>query len=226
MSMQNWPDSEQPREKLIDQGAQHLSVAELLAILLRNGTQGQSAVALARQLLNHFGDLKQLMTATQQDCCSIRGLGPAKYVQLQAALELNRRYLWQSLQNQETLTNSTETKAYLLSQIGHLSQEVFGCLFLNQQHQVLSFKELFHGSINQTQVYPREVVKAALLNNAASIIITHNHPSGSTEPSNADIQITQQLNKALDLVDIRLLDHIIVTHNSTYSLAEHGLLES
>ena len=222
--MQYWPDGEQPREKLLEQGANQLSIAELLAILLRNGTHGQSAVALARELLSHFGGLKQLMTATREDCCTIKGLGPAKYVQLQAALELNRRYLLQSLQNQETLTNSTDTKAYLLSQIGHLAQEVFGCLFLNQQHQVLCFKELFHGSLNQAQVYPREVVKAALLNNAASVIITHNHPSGLVEPSQADIQITRQLNQALDLVDIRLLDHIIVTHYSTFSLAENGLL--
>lgn len=225
MSMQYWPDTEKPREKLLEKGPKYLSIAELLAILLRNGTQGQSALALARQLLNHFGDLKQLMTATEQECCSIKGLGPAKYVQLQAALELNRRYLMQNLQNQQqTLTNSADTKAYLLSQLGHLPQEVFGCLFLNQQHQVICFKELFTGSVNQAQIYPREVVKAALLNNATSVIISHNHPSGYLKPSQADIQITQQLNQALDLMDIDLLDHIIVTHQASYSLAEHGQL--
>lgn len=224
MSMQLWPDSEKPREKLLNEGPGQLSIAELLAILLRNGTQGQSAVALARELINHFGSLKQLMTASQDDFCTIRGLGPAKYVQLQAALELNRRYLLQNLQTQQTLNNSADTKAYLLSQIGHLSQEIFGCLFLNQNHQVLCFKELFQGSLNQAQVYPREVVKAALLNNAASLIITHNHPSGEVEPSQADIRITQQLSDALELVDISLLDHIIVTQHQTYSLAEHGLI--
>jgi len=222
MSITDWPEQERPREKLLSRGAQALSDAELLAIFLRTGTKGLSAVDLARQLLLQFGSLNALMHTNQADFCKGHGLGDAKYVQLQAVLEMSRRYLHESISNKSTLNNPEETKRFLQSRLAGQQREVFACLFLDNKHQVISFDILFYGTIDGASVYPREVVKSTLKHNAAAVIFAHNHPSGDPEPSQADINITRQLTEALKLIDVRVLDHIIIGLASTSSLAELG----
>ena len=224
MPINDWPYDERPREKLLNQGAGALSVAELLAILLRTGTKGCSALMLARQLLNKFGSLQELAQAELAAFSELLGLGEAKYIQVQAALELNRRLLFEEIKETNALENSVQTRRYLLSKLGGRMREVFACLFLDAQYHVLGFVELFQGSIGQADVYPREVVKSALAHNAAAVIISHNHPSGSVEPSDADRQVTVRLKLALDLVDIRLLDHVIIGQNRSFSFVDQGLL--
>jgi len=222
MSITDWPEQERPREKLLSRGAQALSDAELLAIFLRTGTKGLSAVDLARQLLLQFGSLNTLMHTNQADFCKGHGLGNAKYVQLQAVLEMSRRYLHESISKKSTLSNPDDTKRFLQSQLAGQQREVFACLFLDNKHQVIAFDTLFYGTIDGASVYPREVVKSTLQHNAAAVIFAHNHPSGDPEPSQADINITQQLIEALKLIDVRVLDHIIIGLASTSSLAELG----
>jgi DNA repair protein RadC len=222
MSIQQWPKSEQPREKLLQHGAERLSDAELLAIFLRTGIQGCSAVELARTMLMQFGSLKALFAASQTDFCQIRGLGAVKYVQLQAVLEMARRYLAESLAAPEALTSAGDAKRFVALKLRGQQREVFACLFLSSQHQLIAFEELFYGTVNQAPVFPREVVKKALSYNAAAVIVTHNHPSGVAEPSVADQQITTQLIQALGLLDIRLLDHLVVGAADVYSFAENG----
>ncbi|AEF56061.1 RadC family protein [Marinomonas posidonica] len=222
MSIKHWPEQERPREKLIHQGSAALSDAELLAIFLRTGSHGLSAVALARQLLQHFGGLRTLMSASREEFCQGFGLGDAKYTQLQAVLEMSRRYLQEQLVRETVFTNVDNVKAYLLSQLRHSSRERFVVLFLDSQHRLIRYQELFQGTIDSAAVYPREVVKAALTNDAAAIIIAHNHPSGICEPSQADISITDRIKRALELIDVRLLDHFIVGEGQPLSLAERG----
>lgn len=224
MAIKDWPADERPREKLLQRGPGILSDAELLAIFLRTGVKGKSAVDLARELLEEFGGLRRLLEARRSQFCLGNGLGNAKYAQLQATLEMGRRHLMEELQR-GTLLNSPETTSrYLTTRLRHHQQEVFACLFLDNRHRVLKYEELFYGTINGASVYPREVVKRALHHNAAGLILAHNHPSGVAEPSQADHQITQQLKKALALVDIRVLDHIIIGDGEPISLASMGTI--
>jgi DNA repair protein RadC len=224
MPITDWPSQERPREKLLLRGASALSDAELLAIFLRTGVAGETAVDLARKLLHEFGGLRQLLGAAQQQFCRGRGLGLAKFTQLQAVLEMSRRYLHQQLQENDALTSPADTRRYLQAKLRHYPHEVFSCLFLDNRHRVICFEELFRGTIDGASVHPREVVKRALAHNAAALILAHNHPSGVTEPSQADRHITAHLKQALSLVDIRVLDHIVVGEGEPVSLAERGLL--
>ncbi len=223
MSIRLWPASERPREKLLARGASALSDAELLAIFLRTGLPGLSAVELARHLLSRFGSLRELLTADQNEFCSHRGLGPAKYVQLQAILEISRRHLAEDLHKGDCLSSPRQTGTYLQSLLRDLPYEQFVCLMLDNRHRVIAVRLLFRGTINGASVHPREVVKQALSDNAAAVILAHNHPSGVSEPSQADIQITRRLIDALALVDIRVLDHVIVG-DEICCLSERGLL--
>ena len=224
MAIKDWPAEDRPREKLLQRGSAALTDAELLAIFLRTGTAGKSAVDLARELLADFGSLKALLDADQQRFCLGHGLGDAKYTQLQAVLEMAKRHFNEVLQRGSALTSPEITRAYLSAQLRGYSYEVFACLFLDNQHRVIKLDELFRGTIDGTSVYPREVVKQALYHNAAAVIFAHNHPSGITEPSSADKHITEKLKQALSLFDIRVLDHFIIGDGEPYSFAEHGYL--
>ncbi|SFG98673.1 RadC family protein [Neptunomonas qingdaonensis] len=224
MAITDWPALERPREKLLAHGASVLSDAELLAIFLRTGIKGVSAVDLARDLLKRFGGLRPLLESSQDDFCEALGLGPAKYAQLQAVLEMSRRHLMASLQRGELMESPGAVRQYLLAQMRHHQQEVFACLFLDNKHRIIRFEPLFYGTIDAASVYPREVVKKSLSVNAAAVILAHNHPSGVAEPSLADKQITRRLIDALMLVDIRVLDHMIVGDSEVVSFAELGLL--
>lgn len=224
MPISNWPEAERPREKLLSRGPAALSDAELLAIFLRTGVTGKTAVDLARDLLSRFGSLRVLLEASQQTFCEAPGLGTAKYVQLQAVLEMNRRYLGEKLERGQALTSPEDTRAYLTARLRDQPREIFCCLFLDTRHRVLAFEELFHGTLDGAAVYPREVVKQALAHNAAAVILAHNHPSGVAEPSQADKALTQRLKDALALVDIRVLDHLVIGDGDITSFAERGLL--
>ena len=224
MAIRDWPAGERPREKLLQKGAASLSEAELLAIFLRIGVKGKSAVDLARQALSHFGSLRALLTASQEDFCAIPGLGPAKYAQLQATLEMARRHLGEALERGKPLTDPAATRKYLLAKLRDMPHEVFSCLYLDNRHRVISFEELFRGTIDGASVHPREVVRAALKHNAAALIFAHNHPSGVAEPSDADRRLTRRLSDALALVDIRVLDHFVVGDGEVVSFAERGWL--
>ncbi len=222
MAIKDWPADDRPREKLLRTGASALSDAELLAIFLRTGVTGLSAVDLARQLLSEFGSLRSLLEADQASFCRGHGLGQAKFVQLQAVLEMSRRHLESSINRGDAFTDCTVTKNYLKQRLRAYPHEVFACLFLDNQHRMTAFEELFRGTIDGASVYPREVVKQALQHNAAAVILAHNHPSGVAEPSQADIHITRRIKAALELVDIRVLDHIIVGDHEPISLAQRG----
>lgn len=224
MGINTWPEDERPREKLLQKGPAVLTNAELLAIFLRTGVAGKSAVDLARELLVSFGSLKALLGADREHFCQGLGLGDAKYAQLQAVMEMARRYFTEVLQQGDALTSPEITKAYLNAQLRGYPFEVFACLFLDNQHRVIQWEELFRGTIDSASVYPREVVKRALHHNAAAVIFAHNHPSGVREPSRSDRLITDKLQQALALIDIRVLDHFIVGDGEPYSFAEHGLL--
>jgi len=224
MSIKDWPADERPREKLLQRGAKALTDAELLAIFLRVGAKGKSAVDLARDLLDDFGSLKELLSADEERFCMSHGLGQAKFAQLQAVMEMARRHFEEILQRGNALTSPEITRAYLSAQLRAYSYEVFGCLFLDNQHRVIVWEELFRGTIDGASVYPREVAKRALFHHAAAVIFAHNHPSGINEPSQADRHITEKLKQALGLFEIRVLDHFIVGDGLPYSFAEHGLL--
>lgn len=224
MSITDWPLAERPREKLLSHGPKALSDAELLAIFLRIGCAGKSAVDLARELLTQYGGLRPLLEASQADFCRGLGLGNAKYAQLQAVLEMARRHLSASLQAGNVLSSPVLVRQYLSAQLRHQAREVFAIIFLDNQHRLLAYDELFYGTIDGASVYPREVVKQALARNAAAVILAHNHPSGVAEPSQADRRITERLKAALELVEIRVLDHMIVGDSEVISFAERGLL--
>ena len=223
MAISEWPSAERPREKLIQRGAAALSDAELLAIFLRTGPPGCSAVDLGRQLLQDFGSLRGILTADIGRFCAGRGLGTARFALFQAALEMARRHLAEDLVREDCLTSPQQTMQYLRSRLRDYNHEVFACLMLDNRNRVITFREMFRGTIDGASVYPREVVKQALADNAAAVILAHNHPSGVSEPSQADIRITERLRKALELVDIRVLDHVIIGDEIT-SLSERGLL--
>lgn len=224
MTIIDWPEDERPREKLLKHGAGQLSDAELLAIFLRTGVTGISAVDLARETLKRFGGLRGLINASQEEFCRGHGLGLAKYVQIQAVVELSSRYLEEQLTARDVFQSAATTKRWVKQRLQSYPHEVFACLWLDSQHHLIEFQELFRGTIDAAAVYPREVVKAALSKNAAAVILCHNHPSGVAEPSRSDQAITDKLIAALQTVDIRVLDHLIVGDNSVTSLAERGLI--
>lgn len=225
MSIADWPNEERPREKLLLRGPDSLSDAELLAIFLRTGIKGKTAVDLARDLLLEFGSLRALLEADFERFQRSPGLGSAKYASLQAVLEMARRHLRQELSRSDALTSPELTRRFLAATLRGYAYEVFACLLLDNQHRVIGFEELFRGTIDGASVYPREVVKLALDRNAAALIFAHNHPSGVAEPSEADKFITGRLKQALGLLDIRVLDHFIVGDGlNAFSFAEHGLI--
>jgi DNA repair protein RadC len=224
MAITDWPLDDRPREKLLAKGPQSLSDAELVAIFLRTGVKGKSAVELARLQLARFGSLSALAGAATASFCAEPGLGPAKYAQLQAALEIARRTLREKLDAGAALSAPQTVRDYLRLMLHGRPHEVFVAVFLDAQHRVVASEELFRGTLTQTSVYPREIVKRALHFNAAAVIFAHNHPSGVAEPSRADEALTAALKQALALVDVRVLDHFIVAGDGALSFAERGLL--
>jgi DNA repair protein RadC len=224
MAIKDWPSGERPRERLLAHGAAVLSDAELLAVFLRTGSAGRSAIDIGRTALAHFGGLNNLLSAPAERCTEVRGLGPAKYALLQAAVELARRALREDVRRDTLLNSPDKVRQYLRLWLGHRPHEVFAALYLDAQNRLLTAEELFRGTLTQTSVYPREVVKQALKHNAAALILAHNHPSGVAEPSRADELLTSSLKQALSLVDVRVLDHLIVAGNATVSFAERGLV--
>jgi len=222
MSIRDWPAAERQREKLLQHGSGSLSDAELLAIFLRTGVSGKSAVDLARHLLSEFGSLRALLEADLRAFCRQLGLGPAKFSQLQAVLEMSRRHLAERLRRESALESPQAVRDYFKALLRHEPHEVFGCLFLDTRHRMLAFEVLFRGSIDSASVYPRQVVKRALAHNAAAVIFCHNHPSGISEPSQADRTLTRRLIQALDLIEVRVLDHFIVGDGQPLSMVERG----
>ena len=222
MPITDWPAAERPREKLLSRGAGTLSDAELLAIFLRTGVRGRTAVDLARELLNHFGSLRSLLDAPAARQKALPGMGDARRALLQASLELGRRYLAEELTRDVALTRPEDAGRFLTARLRAYPHEVFGCLFLDNKHRLLAFEELFRGTVDGAAVYPREVVRQCLTHNAAAVIFAHNHPSGVAEPSDADRHITRRLVEALGLVDVRVLDHLVIGDGGWVSLAERG----
>jgi len=224
VSITDWPAGERPREKLLQRGAAALSDAELLAIFLRTGVTGKSAVDLARELLQRFGSLTELFATSEKEFCETHGMGQAKYVQLQAVLEMARRSLHEEMEAGDVLNSPGAVRNYLQLLLRGRQQEVFMAIFLDAQHRVIAAEELFSGTLTQTSVYPREVVKRALHHNTAAVILAHNHPSGVAEPSQSDQALTDALKQSLALVDVRVLDHFIVAGGACLSFAERGLM--
>lgn len=224
MAINDWSEQDRPRERLVREGAQALSNPELLALLLRVGVRGKSAVDLGRDILQHFGSLHGLFGATLNDVAQVHGLGLAKYAQLQAVMELARRAIGESMQTGQALSSPELVKRYLRLRLGGQRHESFLVLFVDVKNRLIADKELFRGTLTHTSVYPREVVKEALARNAASVMLAHNHPSGSPEPSEADLRLTHTLTQALALVDIRVLDHFVVAGPLVHSFAENGQL--
>lgn len=224
MSLKDLPLDCRPREKLLANGAESLSDAELLAIFLRTGVKGMNAIELAGFLLNDFGSLRSLLTATQKQFTQRKGLGCAKYCQLQAVLELSRRHLSEALFRENVFSNPDDITLYLRAKLRDKMRETFIVLFLDNQNRLIKEETLFSGTINAAAVYPREIVKRALELNANALVLAHNHPSGIATPSQADRQVTAKIKEALALVDIRLLDHIIVGDIEAISFAQRGLI--
>ena len=222
MTIKDWPEQERPREKLLAKGSQALSDAELLAIFLRTGMAGLTAVDLARELLGSFGSLRQLLAANRAQFCARPGLGVAKYAQLQAVLEMGRRHLYEELIEQPCLESAKSARDYLQARLGDSPVEVFACLLLDSRNKVIEFAELSQGTLDAAQVYPRDLIQRVLNANAAAVILSHNHPSGVVTPSRADRQITERLYQALSLIDVDLLDHIVVGAGQYYSFSERG----
>ncbi len=223
MSIRDWPEGERPREKLLTRGSAALSDAELLAVLLGSGSRGKDALALGRELLNTAGSLGALLGRPDQQIRA-GGLGPAKRARIAAALELARRSLAEQLQEKPSLGNPRDSGDFLRARLRHLPYEVFGCLYLDNRHRVLAFEELFRGTVDGASVHPREVVRACLQHNACAVIFAHNHPSGVAEPSAADRAITHELRDALQLVGVRVLDHLVIGSGEPVSMAARGLL--
>jgi DNA repair protein RadC len=224
MSIRDWPATQRPREKLLASGAAALSDAELLALLLGSGGRGHSAVDLARTLIAHFGSLRELLMAERPRCIAQAGVGPARYATLQAAVELARRHFREALRAGPALAAPEATRTFLLAQLRDRPYEVFCCLYLDNRHRLIAFEELFRGTIDRAGVHPREVLRQTLFHNASAVILAHNHPSGVLEPSQADELITRRLKEALELLDVRVLDHFIVGDGRCFSFCEAGLL--
>jgi DNA repair protein RadC len=224
MAITDWPVEQRPRERLLSHGCSTLTDAELLALVLRVGAAGKSAVALGHEMLAHFGSLNALFAAPLEDFAALSGLGPAKFAMFQAVFELAQRALAEQMAHGETLTSPAKVKQYLQLLLGRQAHESFVVLHLDVQNRLIKCEELFRGTLTHTSVYPREVVKSALARNAAAVILAHNHPSGNAEPSHADRLLTRALQTALALVEVRILDHVVVAGSQTYSFAEHGEL--
>jgi DNA repair protein RadC len=224
MSMADWPLTERPRERLLAQGAAALSDAELVALFLGSGVRGKSALDLARDLLARFGRVSRLLCATARELDAVPGVGAARYAQIAAVMELARRALTEEMKARDSLTSPAAVRGYLRLTMQDLGHECFFCVFLDAQNRVIAAEELFRGTLTQTSVYPREVVKHSLRHNAAAVILAHNHPSGVAEPSVQDQALTRTLAEALGLVDIKVLDHFIVAPGACLSFAERGLL--
>jgi DNA repair protein RadC len=224
MGISDWPSHERPRERLISEGAAALSDAELLAIFLRVGVKGKSAVELARDMVVHFGSLHALFGASLAEFSKVHGLGAAKYAQLQAVIELARRTIEEQLETGCPLNSPQSVKHYLRLIFSSKTHESFLVLFLDVKNRLIGSKEMFRGTLTHTSVYPREVVKEALACNAAGVMLAHNHPSGTPEPSESDLLLTRALSLALALVDVRILDHFVVAGHQVHSFAEHGQL--
>jgi DNA repair protein RadC len=222
-TIREWPEAERPREKLLQQGPHALSDAELLALLLGSGIPGCSAVAMARSLLKDFGCLRELLNA-RLPRWRRKGIGPARWAAVQAAVELAKRHLHEQMRTGTPMTSPQATHRYLVAQLRDRPYEVFCCLYLDNRHRLIAFEELFRGTVDCAQVHPREVLRQALLHNATAVILAHNHPSGSLEPSPADDFITRRLKDLLALMDVRIVDHVIVGDSRCYSFAEHGIL--
>lgn len=224
MAISNWPVSERPREKLLQKGVAALSDTELLAIFLRTGITGKSAVDLARELLSYYGNLTNIFAATQTNFCQFPGMGVAKYTQLQAVLEMARRALGEELKTGNAMNSPALVRDFLRLSLANKPHEVFVAIFLDAKNHTIATEELFSGTLTQTSVYPREVIKRALHYNAAAVIFAHNHPSGVAEPSMDDKILTQSLKQALAIVDVKVLDHFIVGNGTAMSFAEHNLM--
>lgn len=224
MSLKDLPEDQRPREKLLARGPGALADTELLALLLRTGLAGQGVFALASQLLDRFGGMAGLLAATADDLKQVKGLGPAKRAEIVAVMEIARRALAQTLRAAPVFESPQAVKDYVALQLGGLGHEVFAVLFLDHQHRLLQLEEMFRGTLAQTSVYPREVVRRALALNAGAVILAHNHPSGVAEPSRADEHLTSTLKSALALVDVRVLDHVVVGQGQVVSMAERGLV--
>ena len=224
MSMAEWPLAERPRERLLAQGPAALSDAELVALFLGTGVRGKSALDLARELIARFGRLSRLLSAAQCELDTVPGMGAARYAQIAAVMELARRALAEEMKARDSLTSPAAVRGYLRLRMQDLGHECFYCVFLDAQNRVIAAEELFRGTLTQTSVYPREVVKHALRHNAAAVILSHNHPSGVAEPSIQDQALTRTLTEALALVDIKVLDHFIVAPGACLSFAERGLM--
>jgi DNA repair protein RadC len=224
MLLKDLPQEARPREKLLSRGAAALSDAELLALLLRSGIQGKNVLQLAQELVDRFGGVAGLLHTPAEALKTVKGLGPAKRAELVAVLELARRALAQELMQKPLFNTPQAVRDYLQLQLGGLHHEVFAVLFLDSQHRLIALEEMFRGTLTQTSVYPREVVKQALTLNASSVVLAHNHPSGTAQPSRADEALTHTLKAALALVDVRVLDHFVVTASQAVSMAELGLV--
>ncbi|OGT47696.1 MAG: hypothetical protein A3E83_05365 [Gammaproteobacteria bacterium RIFCSPHIGHO2_12_FULL_41_20] len=224
MPITHWPEEDRPREKLLRKGAASLTNAELIAIFLHTGIRDKTALDLAKELLLEFGSLKRLLNASAVEFCQKPGLGQSKYASLKAALELARRHQEENVQIGKILNNSNITRRFLGSKLQHHQDEVFVCLFLNTRNQMLAYEELFHGTLHEVHIYPRTLVKRAIMHNAAKVILAHNHPSGHPSPSQADRDITLLLSNALALIDVHIVDHIIIGANEYFSFAEAGLI--
>lgn len=224
MSITGWPVDERPREKLLSKGAQSLSDAELLAVLLQTGTKGKTSVDVARDMLNRFGGLVGIMAADRESLTEHIGVGQAKAARFVAMKELSQRHMLEGIKTRDILTSSNAARDYLRAKFRDCQSEIFSCLFLNNQHHVVKLEELFRGTIDGAAVYPREVVKRCLHHNAAAVILAHNHPSGVAEPSRADIAITHKLQVALETIDVKVLDHLVIGDSVVVSFAERGLL--
>jgi DNA repair protein RadC len=224
LKINEWPAEERPRERLIQHGAEGLSDAEILAVLLARGLAGTSAVELARKLMHEFGGIRGTLNAAPTSLAEVKGIGMAKIGTLLAAKECARRYLRERLRPGVTIGSPADSRDYLLATLRDRPHEVFCCLFMDNRHRVLAFDELFRGTIDAAAVYPREIVKQALARNAAAVILAHNHPSGIAEPSQSDQLITRRIRDALELVDVRLLDHFVIGDNNCVSLASRGML--
>lgn len=222
-TIRDWPKEERPREKLLELGAGALSDAELLALLIGSGVHGCSAVELARALIADFGSLRNLLNAERWKW-KRKGIGPARYAAMQAAVELARRHFREALRVGCTLPDPAATRSFLLAQLRDRRYEVFCCLFLDNRNRLIAYEELFRGTVEAAGVHPREVLRQALFHNAAAVIFAHNHPSGALEPSRADEHITRRLRDALALVDVRVLDHVIVGDGDCYSFSQNGRL--
>ncbi len=223
MAIKEWPTMERPQEKLLTSGARALSDAELLAMFIRSGTKGRSAVDVGRDLLHEFGGLRQILSASEHDICKSHGLGPAKFALLQASLEIGRRFLDQTLRKQGPLSSPVQAADFLMHHLRDLKREVFAIIYLDTRHQVIDYEELFRGTINGATVHPREVIRSVLERNASAVILAHNHPSGVAEPSQSDATLTRKLRESLDLIDVSLLDHLVIGDGEYVSMSDRGL---